>query len=110
MSETPIQTLSKYQIRGELGKGAMGVVYLGFDPALEREVAIKVMGGATVSDPELKKRFEVEAKASAKLQHPNIVTVLRLRVRRKGRAVHGDGAFERARPRATYSPQSADVP
>ena len=53
----------------------MGVVYLGFDPALEREVAIKVMGGATVSDPELKKRFEVEAKASAKLQHPNIVTV-----------------------------------
>ena len=75
MSETPIQTLGKYQIRGEVGKGAMGVVYLGFDPALEREVAIKVMGGATVSDPELKKRFEVEAKASAKLQHPNIVTV-----------------------------------
>jgi serine/threonine protein kinase len=73
--ETPIKTLGKYQIRGELGKGAMGVVYLGFDPALEREVAIKVMGGATVSDPDLKKRFEVEAKASAKLQHPNIVTV-----------------------------------
>ena len=73
--ETPIKTLGKYQIRGELGKGAMGVVYRGFDPALEREVAIKVMGGATVSDPDLKKRFEVEAKASAKLQHPNIVTV-----------------------------------
>ncbi|GMR22463.1 MAG: hypothetical protein BMS9Abin37_0816 [Acidobacteriota bacterium] len=73
--QTPIKTLGKYQIRGELGKGAMGVVYLGFDPALEREVAIKVMGGATVSDPDLKKRFEVEAKASAKLQHPNIVTV-----------------------------------
>lgn len=73
--ETPVKTLGKYQLRGELGKGAMGVVYLGFDPALEREVAIKVMGGATVSDPELKKRFEVEAKASAKLQHPNIVTV-----------------------------------
>lgn len=73
--ETPIKTLGKYQIRGELGKGAMGVVYLGFDPSLEREVAIKVMGGATVSDPDLKKRFEVEAKASARLQHPNIVTV-----------------------------------
>ena len=53
----------------------MGVVYKGFDPALEREVAIKVMGAATVSDPELKKRFEQEAKASARLQHPNIVTV-----------------------------------
>ena len=75
MSETPIQTLGKYQIRGEVGKGAMGVVYLGYDPALDREVAIKVMGSATVSDPDLKKRFEVEAKASAKLQHPNIVTV-----------------------------------
>jgi len=75
MSDTPIKTLGKYQIRGELGKGAMGVVYDGFDPALEREVAIKVMGGATVSDPELQKRFESEAKASARLQHPNIVTV-----------------------------------
>ena len=53
----------------------MGVVYRGFDPALEREVAIKVMGAATLSDPELKKRFEQEAKASARLQHPNIVTV-----------------------------------
>ena len=75
MSETPQKTLGKYQIQGELGKGAMGVVYRGFDPALEREVAIKVMGSATVSDPELKKRFEQEAKASARLQHPNIVTV-----------------------------------
>ena len=74
-SETPIKTLGKYQIRGELGKGAMGVVYRGYDPALDREVAIKVMGGATVSDPDLKKRFEKEAKASAKAQHPNIVTV-----------------------------------
>jgi len=53
MSETP-QTLGKYRIQGELGKGAMGVVYRGFDPALEREVAIKVMGAATLSDPELK--------------------------------------------------------
>ncbi len=75
MPETPQKTLGKYQIQGELGKGAMGVVYRGFDPALEREVAIKVMGAATLSDPELKKRFEQEAKASARLQHPNIVTV-----------------------------------
>ena len=75
MSETPLKTLGKYQIRKELGKGAMGVVYLGFDPALEREVAIKVMAGATVSDPTLKKRFEDEAKAAARLQHGNIITV-----------------------------------
>ena len=75
MSDTPLKTLGKYQIRKELGKGAMGVVYLGFDPALEREVAIKVMAGATVSDPTLKKRFEDEAKAAARLQHGNIITV-----------------------------------
>jgi serine/threonine protein kinase/tetratricopeptide (TPR) repeat protein len=75
MSETPLKTLGKYQIRQELGKGAMGVVYLGFDPGLEREVALKVMASAIVSDGELKERFEREAKSVARLQHPNIVTV-----------------------------------
>jgi serine/threonine protein kinase len=75
MSETPLKTLGKYQIRQELGKGAMGVVYLGFDPALEREVALKVMASAIVSDNDLKERFEREAKSVARLQHPNIVTV-----------------------------------
>ncbi len=75
MSETPLKTLGKYQIRQELGKGAMGVVYLGFDPGLEREVALKVMASAIVSDSELKERFEREAKSVARLQHPNIVTV-----------------------------------
>jgi serine/threonine protein kinase len=75
MSETPLKTLGKYQIKQELGKGAMGVVYLGFDPALEREVALKVMASAIVSDNDLKERFEREAKSVAKLQHPNIVTV-----------------------------------
>src|SRR3990172_3426698 len=75
MSETPMKTLGKYQIRKELGKGAMGVVYLGFDPGLEREVALKVMASAIVSDHELKERFEREAKSVARLQHPNIVTV-----------------------------------
>ncbi|HLE72373.1 MAG TPA: serine/threonine-protein kinase, partial [Vicinamibacteria bacterium] len=75
MSETPLKTLGKYQIRQELGKGAMGVVYLGFDPGLEREVALKVMASAIVSDHELKERFEREAKSVARLQHPNIVTV-----------------------------------
>ncbi len=75
MSEIPLKTLGKYQIRQELGKGAMGVVYLGFDPGLEREVALKVMASAILSDNELKERFEREAKSVARLQHPNIVTV-----------------------------------
>ncbi len=75
MTELPHRTLGKYQIVKELGKGAMGVVYLGRDPNLEREVALKVMASAIVSDKDLKARFEKEAKAIAQLAHPNIVTV-----------------------------------
>ena len=75
MSETPLKSLGKYEIKRVLGKGAMGVVYLGFDPGLEREVALKVMASAIVSDDDLKERFEREAKAVARLQHPNIVSV-----------------------------------
>lgn len=87
MSEAPPRTLGKYQIRKELGKGAMGVVYTGFDPTLEREVALKVMASTIVSDEVLKGRFEREARSVAKLQHPNIVTVYDL-----GTDDQGDGA------------------
>jgi tRNA A-37 threonylcarbamoyl transferase component Bud32/tetratricopeptide (TPR) repeat protein len=75
MPEPQHKKLGKYEIRKELGKGAMGVVYLAYDPVLEREVALKVMASTIVSDKELKERFEREAKAVARLQHPNIVTV-----------------------------------
>ncbi len=71
----PQQKLGKYEIRKELGKGAMGVVYLAYDSVLEREVALKVMASTIVSDKDLKERFEREAKAVASLQHRNIVTV-----------------------------------
>jgi serine/threonine-protein kinase len=74
MSPLPVR-LGKYQVLEEIGKGAMGVVYKAYDPRLEREVAVKVMSGAILSDDELKQRFEREAKAIARLQHPNIVTV-----------------------------------
>lgn len=74
MSQHP-QKIGKYEIRQELGKGAMGVVYLAYDTVLERDVALKVMASSITSDPELKDRFEREAKAVARLHHPNIVTV-----------------------------------
>jgi tRNA A-37 threonylcarbamoyl transferase component Bud32/tetratricopeptide (TPR) repeat protein len=74
----PPQKLGKYEIKKELGKGAMGVVYEAYDPVLERKVALKVMAATTVSDEELKRRFEQEAKAVARAQHPNIVTVFDL--------------------------------
>ncbi len=68
-------TLGKYEVRRLLGKGSMGMVFLGYDPGLERHVAIKIMGSASVSDARMRERFEREAKAVARLKHPNIVTV-----------------------------------
>ena len=75
---TPSQ-FGRYQITGELGRGAMGVVYRGVDPALDRHVAIKVIAarfaGAHVPIEELEARFLREAKVSAKISHPGVVTV-----------------------------------
>jgi serine/threonine-protein kinase len=56
----------------------MGMVYRGFDAALERHVAVKTLAVEGSLDDESRKRFEIEAKAAARLQHPNIVTVYEL--------------------------------
>jgi len=70
--------IGKYRIDGVLGKGAMGVVYKGFDPGIERTVAIKTVRKDLV-DPDLAAqvmaRFKNEAKAAGRLLHPNIVSV-----------------------------------
>lgn len=73
--------IAQYDILGELGRGGMGVVYDALDPRLDRHVAIKVI--ELPNDPnmtqetrlELVERFKREAKASAKLNHPNIVSI-----------------------------------
>ena len=67
--------VGKYEIQSLLGKGAMGQVYLAKDTRLGREVALKVMMGNIADDEELKKRFEREAQAVAKMKHPNVVMV-----------------------------------
>jgi hypothetical protein len=67
--------IGRYLITGRIGRGGMGMVYRGLDEALEREVAIKTLVAEGSFDPESRKRFEVEARAAANLQHPNIVTV-----------------------------------
>src|SRR4051812_10441177 len=70
--------IGKYDIVKPLGKGAMGIVYLAHDTVLERDVALKVMVAAIADDPELKQRFEREAKAVARMTHPNVVNVFDL--------------------------------
>lgn len=71
-------TLGRYEITKELGRGAMGTVYLGKDPKINREVAIKTLRYEEIDDEQLaevKKRFFREAEAAGKLSHPNIVTI-----------------------------------
>jgi hypothetical protein len=72
-------SIGRYAITGELGRGAMGVVYRALDPALERQVAIKVIaaraGAAALSVEELEARFLREARVAARINHPGVVTV-----------------------------------
>jgi serine/threonine-protein kinase len=72
--------IGRYRVLDLLGKGAMGIVYRGRDEALERDVALKVMLLGAGADAESRARFEREAKAAAKLQHPNIITIYELGV------------------------------
>jgi serine/threonine-protein kinase len=72
------QKLGKYEIRGVLGRGAMGVVYDGWDPSIARRVAIKSLPLPTQADAEAAEaveRFRREAQAAGRLTHPNIVSV-----------------------------------
>ncbi len=70
--------IGRYLITGRIGHGGMGMVYRGLDEALEREVAVKTLTAEGTLDSDSRRRFEVEAKAAARLQHPNIVTVYEL--------------------------------
>ena len=67
--------IGKYEIRSELGRGAMGIVYLGYDPVIERSVAIKTMNAEAFEEEEQKQRFLREARSAGAMQHPNIVTI-----------------------------------
>jgi len=70
--------LGRYELRRELGRGAMGIVYLGHDPKIVRDVAVKTINLKQFSGREadaIKTRFFREAEAAGRLNHPNIVTV-----------------------------------
>lgn len=77
------ERIGPYRVDGLLGRGASGVVYRGRDEALDRSVAIKLL---TDLDPEARGRFENEAKAAARIVHPNVVQVF-------GVGVHEDAAY-----------------
>jgi serine/threonine protein kinase len=68
-------TLGGCRITALLGQGGMARVYRAFQERLDREVALKVLPPFYASDPTFVERFELEARAMARLQHPNIVTI-----------------------------------
>src|SRR5947209_20048010 len=65
----------RYELLEVLGRGGMGVVYRGHDNRLDRVVAVKILPAQYASDALLVERFEREARAAARLSHPNIVSV-----------------------------------
>jgi formylglycine-generating enzyme required for sulfatase activity/predicted Ser/Thr protein kinase len=69
------KTLGKYQVLEEIGRGGMGAVYRGYDPSLDRSVAIKVLAPHLVWERDFVQRFLQEARTAARLQHPHIVAV-----------------------------------
>ncbi len=77
MPEPRIETIGRYRVLGVLGKGAMGLVYKGIDPVIDREVAIKTIQ-LSLSEEELAQyeaRFTQEIKTVGKLTHPHIVPI-----------------------------------
>jgi serine/threonine-protein kinase len=67
--------LGRYEIRGQIGVGGMGEVYLALDTELDRTVAIKILPEALASDQQRLQRFVQEAKAASALNHPHILTI-----------------------------------
>jgi serine/threonine protein kinase len=77
MAKKKLTKIGRYKILGELGRGAMGIVYGAEDPALDRTVALKtiILSDEVEGRKEFHKRFFLEAKAAGKLTHPHIITV-----------------------------------
>ena len=67
--------LGKYELHAEIGVGGMGVVYRGYDPTLDRPVAIKILASHLAREEKFVERFMREARAAARLRHPRIVTI-----------------------------------
>ncbi|MBA3457575.1 MAG: serine/threonine protein kinase [Deltaproteobacteria bacterium] len=71
----PGDAVGRYVLLHRVGAGGMGVVWAAYDPELDRRLAIKLLGDAAQAVPDLRERFEREARITARLQHPSIVHV-----------------------------------
>ncbi|MFO0548376.1 MAG: serine/threonine-protein kinase [Polyangiaceae bacterium] len=69
------QTVARFELVEKLGEGAMGVVYLARDPALDRELALKLLRARAVADPARRARFMREARSIARVVHPFVATI-----------------------------------
>src|SRR5687767_11509331 len=69
------EQIGPYPIEREIGRGGMGVVYLGRDPALGRPVAVKVLPLEMAADPQRLARFDREARMLAAVHHPNVASI-----------------------------------
>ena len=101
----------RYRVDRRIARGGMATVYAALDTRLEREVAVKVMHPALADDEQFVARFIREAKAAARLSHPDVVAVFD-----QGSdagtepGLPGDGARQRAAPCATCSASTAGSP
>ena len=68
-------TVGRFQVRRLLGRGSFGIVYLAYDPMLDREVALKVPRAEALADADCRARFQREARAAAALDHPHLVPI-----------------------------------
>jgi Tol biopolymer transport system component len=80
MPLNPHQSIDQYEIIALIGSGGMGEVYRARDMRLNREVAIKVLPGLSTAESDRLRRFELEARAAAALNHPNILAVYQMGV------------------------------
>jgi formylglycine-generating enzyme required for sulfatase activity/tRNA A-37 threonylcarbamoyl transferase component Bud32 len=74
----PFTLAGAYEVTDRIGQGGMGDVYLAYEGALDRKVAIKILPADLARSPEFVRRFQAEATAAAKLAHPNVIRIHRI--------------------------------